>query len=289
MISAARTVKNILLTGSGGFIGKNLKNCLEREGFSIIAPRSADFDFTDLAALQKLCAQAQPDVFIHAGFYGMDNPWNTPKDTMQVNKKILDNLVTAAQGRPVFMFGSGAEYDKNRPLIKARESDAGTHIPTDNYGKAKYLLGQYAEQYPNVYNLRLFGVYGPHENPGRFISYAIAQSLKREAITIKQNVIFDYLYVEDLCEIMLCFIRHAPMANTINITPDKSIDLMAIADIINHLSDYKSEVIVKTPGLANQYTGDNSILKSEIEDLQFTPYRQGIAKLYKHLNNLISL
>lgn len=275
--------KTILMTGSGGFIGRNLKPFLERNGFNVIALKSRDYDFTNKDTVASLVKTHQPDLFILAGFYGISDPKNIPADTEQKNLAIFKNFFNAAGGKPVITFGSGAEFDKSRPIIKAKESDLGKVIPKDNYGRAKYALSQMIKDYPNVLNLRLFGVYGPYEFDSRFITHAAKCNLAHQPITIRQNVIFDYLPVGDLNRIVLEFINKKPSDQFINMTPNKGISLVEISNIINQISDYKSEIIIAKEGYANEYTGDNTLLKKELPSFVFTSYEKGIKNLYNYL------
>ena len=279
-------MQTILLTGSGGFVGKNLKAHLAAQGYNIIAPRSADFDFTDSSAVLNLAQQTKPDIYVLCGFYGIDNPPAVPPDTIEKNLKIFNNFIAAANGARIITFGSGAEFDKSRPIVKAKESDLGKAIPQETYGKAKYLISKEIEKHPNVINLRLFGVYGPHEMQHRFITYAIKQNLKKEPININQNVVFDYLYVKDLCNIVEAFINRAPQNRFINMTPTQSIDLIKISEIVNSASTFKSPVSIVKQGLNNEYTGDNYILRSELPTFKFTTYEHGIAEFYNYLKNI---
>ncbi len=276
-------MQTILLTGSGGFVGKNLKAHLTAQGYNVIAPRSAEFDFTDASAVLTLAKQTKPDIYVLCGFYGIDNPPAVPPDTIEKNLKIFNNFIAAANGARIITFGSGAEFDKSRHIVKAKESDLGKIIPQDTYGQAKYLISKEIEKYNNVINLRLFGVYGPHEMQHRFITYAIKQNLKKEAININQNVVFDYLYIEDLCDIVEAFIKRAPQNKFINMTPTDSIDLVQISQIINSASAFKSPVNIVKQGLNNEYTGDNAVLRAELPNFKFTSYQEGIKKFYEYL------
>lgn len=273
----------VLLTGAGGFIGRNLLQYLTANGVEVITAASKEYDFTDAAAVAKLTAAARADAFILAGFYGIEDAQNIPGDTAQKNLIILKNFLAGAQGRPVFTFGSGAEYDKARPIIKAKESDADAAAPRDTYGRAKKLISQEVERHANACNLRLFGVFGPGEAQSRFITHAINCSLNKQPITIRQNVIFDYLYIKDLRRIMLAFIKAPPQARAINLTPTESIDLITIANLVNQISGQKSQIIVDKPGLANEYTGANALLRRQLPAFTFTPYKQSIAEFYAFL------
>ena len=275
--------KTILMTGAGGFVGRNLKPFLEDKNFKVIAPKSKDYDFTDAKTVKALADTYQPDLYILSGFYGISDPKNIPSDIEKKNLAIFENFLKAADGRDIITFGSGAEYDKSRPIKKIKESQWGEVIPKDLYGRAKYRLSQEIQKYPNVLNLRLFGVYGPYEFDSRFITHASKCNLAHKPITMRQNVVFDYIPVEDLCEIVLRFIDNKPKARFINITPDKGISLRKIAEEINKISSYKSDITAAKKGLGNEYTGDNAVLKAELPDFKFTSYEDGIKRFYEYL------
>ncbi|MDR0952719.1 MAG: NAD(P)-dependent oxidoreductase [Elusimicrobiota bacterium] len=285
-----KKTKKILMTGSGGFVGKNILPYLRSNGFEVVAPRSKNFDFTDTAAVQNLLKQEKPDILLLAGFYGINDVKNIAKDIYEVNLKIFNNFVdNFPSNKHIFTFGSGAEFNKAYPIIKAKESELGKNIPQDLYGNAKYKISEEIKKHPNVYNLRLFGVYGPGELESRFPTHAIKQNLAGQAITIRQNVFFDYLWTSDLCKIVLEFLNNPPSERFINLTPTKSISLEEISNIVNEISPFKSQIITAKSGLANEYSGDNTLLCQLLPNLIFTTYKEGIKQLYQYLKNEVSL
>ena len=60
--------------------------------------------------------------------------------------------------------------------------------------------------------------------------------------------------------------------------------LSEIANYVNEISDYKSEIIIKNPVLGNEYTGNNSRLHQEMPELELTPIKSGLNKLYNYLS-----
>lgn len=179
--------------------------------------------------------------------------------------------------------GSGAEYDKRRDLHKISETEFGTHQPADPYGYSKYIIADETEQSDNIVNLRIFGVYGPGENPTRFTSYAVSQNLKGQPITINQNVVFDFIFIDDLVRIISYFVENVPAHKAYNITPSQSINLVDLAKTVNDISGFRSEITVVKPGLNYEYTGDNSRLLQEMGGFEFTAYSDGIKMLYNFL------
>ena len=57
-------VKNILLTGSGGFIGKNLKEYLS-DKYNLFCPRSYELDLRDFKSVKDYFDNNDIDFVIH--------------------------------------------------------------------------------------------------------------------------------------------------------------------------------------------------------------------------------
>lgn len=275
-------IKNIFITGSGGFIGKNLKAHLKNE-YTVFCPRSFELDLLDEVALKEYFQKNKIDFVIHCANRGGIRGVIDDKTVINDNLKMFNNLVNCLGKRNMIFFGSGAQYDKCRNLNKIKEKHLGEVIPQDPYGHSKYLIAKQIAKLDNVLCLNIFGCYGKFEKETRFPSYAINQNLKKEPITINQNVVFDYLYIDDLCKITEYFIKNKPSEKIINVTPQKSIDILGIATLVNQISDFKSQIIVKNSKLNNEYTGCNLLLLKEIKDLTFTSYENGLISLFEHL------
>ncbi|MGN0018181.1 MAG: NAD-dependent epimerase/dehydratase family protein [Candidatus Gastranaerophilaceae bacterium] len=278
---------NILLTGSGGFIGKNLKKYLE-EKYNILSPRSYELDLTDKCAVEKYFTDNRVDFIVHCGSIGGSRGIDDKDTTIEDNLAMVDNLLTCKNdGVRVILFGSGAMYDKSRTLHKVKESEIGKVIPNDLYGKSKYLIAEKIKNRQDVLMLNIFACYGYGEKENRFPSYAINQVLRNENISINQNVIFDYLFVEDMQKIIEYFIENKPADNIINITPTESISLDAIAAIVNSFNDNLCKVEILNKTMNNEYTGDNSLLLKNYPNIVFTPMDIGLKKLFEYNKQFI--
>ena len=281
---------NILLTGSGGFIGKNLKEYL-KDKYTLLCPRSLELDLTDENAVKKYFLHNKIDFIMHCGSVGGARGIDDRDSTIDDNLSMVNNLIKYKNnGVRIILFGSGAMYDKSRNLHKVKESEIGQYIPHDLYGQSKMRIAQSIKKYSDILCLNIFACYGYGEKANRFPSYAINQVLNGEDVVINQNAVFDYLFVEDMQKIVEHFIKYEPENKIINISPTKSISLLEIAEIINNFSDKKVNIFVKNKVLCNEYTGDNSLLLSEIPDFQFTTMESGLKKLYLYMqDNLIKI
>ena len=267
---------NILLTGSGGFVGKNLKKYLG-DKYDLLTPRSFELNLISESAVKEYFENNDIDFIIHCGSTGGARGIEDRDTTIEDNLAMVDNLLKYKKSETrVILFGSGAMYDKSRNLHKVNEDEIGNVIPKDLYGKSKMLIAEKIKDRKDVVC----------EKENRFPSYAINKVLAGENIEINQNVVFDYLFVEDMQRIVEYFIHKQPVSNIINITPTDSISLLEIAKIVNNFGEKEVEITINNPVLNNEYTGDNSRLLREIPDFEFTTMEVGLKKLYEYNKNL---
>ncbi|MBI5122327.1 NAD(P)-dependent oxidoreductase, partial [Candidatus Roizmanbacteria bacterium] len=203
------------------------------------------------------------------------------------NLRIFFNLLkNKDRYKKMIHLGSGAEYDKTKPIVKVKETDLGKTIPKDEYGFFKYICSKYIEKEKDIVCIRIFGLFGKYEDSRyRFISNAIVNNLNGLPITLNQNVFFDYLYINDFVRIVDYFINHKAKHKFYNIGTGKKIDILTIANKINKISDKKSKIIVKNKGLNNEYTCDNSRLMKELKRFSFTNFDQSLIELYQWYKN----
>ena len=275
---------NILLTGGTGFIGKNLYNGLKKE-YKIFIPTHKELELTDEKAVRKYLTKNKINVVIHTAVKGGDQVLENILRmfySFYKNLDLLDKFIN---------FGSGAEYGKTRDLIKVKETELGKFIPEDNYGLGKLICSQLAKDNKKIVTLLPFGIFGPGENYlFKFISNSIVKNLLGLSIMIKQDVIFDYLYISDILPMIKFFLVNKKYYGDFNISTTKSISLREIAEIINRIGKFKSKVTISKKKYNYQYTGSNFKLKNTIPHLKITSYKDSIKDLYKYyLINIKSL
>jgi GDP-L-fucose synthase len=202
---------------------------------------------------------------------------------MQQNCRMYFNLARNpdAFGKLLFL-SSGAVYDRRRPVVRVPETCFDRSIPTDPYGFSKYICGQHIAQSSNLFDLRLFGVFGPYEDwEIRFLSNACCRALWDLPVILKQNVRFDYLDVADLALALRWFIESQPRNRAYNVCTGRAIDLTALARKVVRASGKNLSVVVREPGLGDEYSGDNRRLLEEIPDFRFRSPDDSIHALYR--------
>jgi GDP-L-fucose synthase len=274
---------SILLTGASGFIGRNLREGLAAAGHSVLAPPRSELDLLDAAAVERYLGAHRVDIVVHTATENATRRARHPELVLDRNLRMFFNLARHAHRlRKLLHFGSGAEFDRAHWTPKMPEDSFGKHVPQDAYGLSKYLIALHGQRAANVFNLRLFGCFGPWEDWRiRFISNACCKAMWGLPITMRQNVRFDYLWVGDLVAITRWFIENDAPARDYNVCSGEVHDLRSLAAMVLEVSGKHLEIRVGAPGLGTEYSGDNSRLLATMRGLRFTPIHEAISLLYR--------
>ena len=263
-----------LITGTNGFVGRNLREHFLSREKDLHCPRRQELNLLDSPAVHDYVKEHGFDVVIHCG---------VTLSSVEENLKMYFNLerCSAHFGKMVCV-GSGAEYDRANYLPKMKEDYFGSHLPQDIYGFSKYVIAKDIESTPrNIYNLRVFGIYGKYEDyRRRFISNNIYRLLCGLDISINRNMYFDYLYVDDFSRIMELFLSKDPNRRSYNVCTGTSVDLLTLAQIIRDIDGRAKPITVKNEGLNPEYTGDNALFVGEFGEFDFTPPETAVRELY---------
>lgn len=276
--------KKIFITGSNGFIGKNLKEQLSKQ-YEVIAPTHNELELLNEEQVSSYLKKHQFDIVIHTATHNATR--TSLKDLSRVfysNLRMFFNLARCNQlYKRMFYFGSGAEYDNRYYTPKIKEDFFDKHVPVDDYGFSKYIMAKYISNTNNLYDLRLFGCFGKFEDWRiRFISNACCFAIHNMDIIMKQNVYFDYLYVNDLARIMQKFIEAKKIPyHYYNVCTGRIIDLLSLAKLVIKISGKKIKIKIKQEGFKKEYSGDNFRLLKFIGGFKFTPIEKSIRELYQ--------
>ena len=291
-------MKTILLTGGSGFIGKNIRESFLATKYNILAPSSKELNLADEDSVDAYFKKHQIDVVIHAAVKPGHRNAKDTSNLFYTNTRMFFNLERHKdEYEKMIVLGSGAIYDMRNYRPKMKEDEWKDYIPADEHGYCKYVCEKVIENSHNIYDLRIFGIFGKYEDYAiRFISNAICKTLFNLPITIKQNRKFDYLYIDDLMPVLDWFINHTPQYHSYNITPDSSISLYELAETIRNLSNKDLPIVVTQERLGLEYSGDNSRIKEEFQDFKTAPIEDSIRRLiiwytanidHLDINNLI--
>lgn len=272
--------KHILITGASGFIGKHVIEKLSSK-YQLIAPPHNELELTNQNAVETYLQSNVIDTVLHCANVGGTRGTTHDSLVLDTNLRMFFNLVRCKKYFKTMIFlGSGAEYDKRNNLRSVKESDFNKSIPIDDYGFSKYICSTYIAEQRDIVNLRLFGIYGKYEDfELRFISNSICKALLGLPITIRQNVYFDYLYIDDCIQIIDFFINHHPAYNFYNLGNGRRINLYQIAKKIIALTQKNVPIKIFQKGWNQEYSCDIARLQNEFSTLTFTDFDTSLTVL----------
>lgn len=275
----------VLITGASGFVGRNVKEYLQQEKneYEIYAPTSRELNCLDELAVTEYLKLNKFDYVLHFAVYGdgIDKHKDGSK-VLEYNMRIFLNFYNNSNlyGK-MFYTGSGAEYDKRYEIVDVIEEQVGKSVPIDQYGLMKYTIGRMIEKSDNIYNFRLWGIFGKYEYyPTKFISNVCCKAIKDLPLSIRKNVYFDYLWIEDFCRIIQYYLHHTPAFHTYNAVSGKKISLKQICDKVLTISGKQLPTYICLDGLANEYTASNIRLMNEMGNFEYTSIDDAIKILY---------
>lgn len=212
----------LLITGGTGFVGANLVRASLARGHDVhllVRAGSDRWRLADLAGLWhahesdvcdrrsvgQLLQEVRPEIVFHLAAYGAYS-WETDVARMiAVNLSGTVNLIEASLDAGVRLFvntGSSSEYGhKDHP---ADEEEA--IAPPSGYAVTKAAATLYCRQLSRrrqaaVVTFRLYSVFGPYEEPGRFIPTLIVRGLDgRLPDLVGPHVAHDYVFVDDVTD-----------------------------------------------------------------------------------------
>ncbi len=285
---------NIFITGSNGFIGSHLKEHLVNNynNYKLFTPSSSELNLIDENAVDNYIISNKIDIIIHLANKGGGRDTSDMKNITEYNLRIFFNIVKHEKNvKKIISFGSGAEYGKHKDIVDVKEEDYLDTQPLDEYGLYKSITSKYIEKSDNIIQLRIFGAYGEKEDYRfKFISNAIVKNLLELPIVINKNVYFDYIYINDLIRMIDWFILNKPKEKIYNVTTGKKVDLLTLANLVNEVSDFKSDIKILNDGLNNEYTSSNDRVLKEIKDFNFKSHKEAIIKMREYFKyNIKSL
>ncbi len=274
-------MKRILITGASGFVGRNLKESLS-DRYVIFAPSHKELELLNCEQTEEYIFEHQIDVVIHAAVHvpmchgGEKEFYNDMRMFLNL-ERVSDHL------EKIIYFGSGAEFDKRFDIRMVSEDAFGRTIPTSEYGLAKYTMNKIARRSDNIYNLRLFGIFGKYELWNiKFLSNLCCKAVFGLPLTVRKECWFDFLFVEDLPEIVSWFIEHTPQFHDYNICHGREYRLTELAELVRKVSGKDLPIMLLSEERNLDYSADIGRLSQEIENLRITPMEQALVQLYKY-------
>jgi UDP-glucose 4-epimerase len=240
----------IMLTGPTGMIGSNLKDLLP----PMLCPTHQELELTDKQAIEKY-------VFLNNITSIINCASNDDEDCLFDNLKMFVNL--AELNIPMITFCTGLEEEN-------RSGKSGQYV------LSKRIIRELAlHKYKHILVIRIWGCFGMHEQPGRFITNNFLRIQQGLPITVKENRLFSYVYVKDLVKIIKDLEITSRLINVVGYTQT----LFEYAQIIKQVTKSPHPIICEKGSFQTSYFGKNDF------NFEYTPLETAIGDFWSDFNN----
>jgi GDP-4-dehydro-6-deoxy-D-mannose reductase len=270
-----------VVTGSSGFVGRELITHLEAAGDEVVGlDRAAGADVTDGAALRELLARHRPQAVYHlAAVSHIGGSWSAPAQVFRVNAEGTLNVLVAARDagvERVLVVGSADEYGVVPAGAPPLEEDAPLR-PITPYGASKvaaeYLALQafLGDKLP-VIRVRAFNHTGPGQAEN-FLVPALARRIaaaerdgRKEAPVGSLEPVRDFLDVADVVAAYHLLVERGTPGEVYNVCSGVGRSVAEIADALLAMARHAIE-LVPDPALVRpvdvpRLVGDNTRLRT---------------------------
>jgi GDP-L-fucose synthase len=255
----------VLVTGGGGFLGSYVVERLRADGIEPFVARRRDYDLTVAGDVERLFADARPDVVVHlaaeVGGIGANraNPGRYWYANLMMGAHVLDRSQLAGV-RKLLLLGTICAYPKLAP-VPFREDDLWDGYPEETnapYGVAKksLLVGAqgYREQYGlNTIYLLPVNLYGPRDNFDLESSHVIPALIRKmsEARERGEDEVVlwgdgsptrEFLYVEDCAEAIVLALERYDGGEPVNVGTGEEIAIRDLAELVADVTGFGGDI-----------------------------------------------
>lgn len=278
----------ILITGSNGFIGRNLTKYLTTK-YEVDAVSRKELDLLHPDSVNHFFKGKKYDLVIHTAVEGGRRTKPDTEEMVYRNILMVYNLLANQDHFDrMITFGSGAELDRRFNINTQTNTDK--RYPIDFYGMSKSIIHKLCLVEPKLYNFRIFNCFGADESSDRMIRGNIEKYIRKEPMTIFSNRLMDFFYIEDLVKVIEHFLNAPFESKIINCTYHTHVRLLDILNIINKLSEYDVPIHeIKDQSLNDiNITKTDYIGKSDFPSINLIGLEEGIKKVYNKLMRTIN-
>ena len=236
--------KRILLTGSSGFIGKNILFFLGKFFDIVEVSRSSNYDINNLNSLFKIdnidtVIHAAAETFIPQSFV---DPYRFYKFNLNGSLNIAEFCRIKKVSKLIYLntFPYGAP--KYNPIDE--NHSISPHSPyTKSKMIAERVFFQYLEKEVNITSLRIFNPYGYFQKEDFLIPTIVKQALTSNTIEVRDiRPKRDYIYIEDLTLLLKNILNVSDSKGIYNVGTGNSHSISEIISIVEAILNKKFHI-----------------------------------------------
>lgn len=256
-------MKKVLILGSSGFLGSNIKNELEKRRFIIHNPSRKNLNLYSRSSIDKFIKKKinqKYDFLINCAAYigGQSLMQSKPLDMFLNNIKILHNVIYLTRKilpKKIISIGSACAYPDLRKILTEKDLWNGRiNSMVEGYGLIKKNDIAALTILKNQYNIDfnhyiLANLYGPNDNFDLNTSHVLGALIYKVFQAKKNNLkleiwgsgkpIRDFIYVEDAARIIVRSM--SKNLEVVNLGSGNGITVKDLAKKICKISKFKNE------------------------------------------------
>ncbi len=240
--------KTVVVTGAGGFVGRNLKPALQAAGFGVVALTHGDADVTDRGRLLERALPAE--AVIHLAFpTSRAQREKQPEASRKLAECGTDNAVALAEAcgaRQFIMASSGKVYGKPVSLPIAEDHPTAPFEPVGELKLLQESIVQAGTRRFGSTSLRLFNLFGP-DAPGEFLLPRLVAGFRGTAPLILGELDHrrDWIHIQDACAAFVVAVQSPPAPGEfrpLNVGSGRSASVRDLYGILAAISGRRPEI-----------------------------------------------
>jgi GDP-L-fucose synthase len=255
------------VTGGGGFLGRVVVARLRERGCSdVFVVRKRDYDLVKGADVERLYAEARPDVVVHlaavVGGIGAnrENPGRYFYENLMMGVQLIEGARLCGVGKFV-QVGTICAYPKFTP-VPFREDDLWNGYPEETnapYGIAKKALLVQCQAYRDQYGMNAVyllpvNLYGPGDNfdpqtshviPALIKKFVDAQERGESSVEVWGTgaATREFLYVDDAAEGIVLAAESYDGRDPVNLGSGEEMSIRDLASVIAAETGFAGEIV----------------------------------------------